>query len=82
MARISRIIAVGYPITLRNVRIRFMHSEKQQEQAGNDDFIRAMLGRKGRALRRAKPYRETEISLGYPNIAGISPENIKVCFKR
>ena len=58
MARISRIIAVGYPITLRNVRIRFMHSEKQQEQAGNDDFIMAMEGLTGRVLRRAKPGRK------------------------
>ena len=82
MARISRIIAVGYPITLRNLRVRFMHSEKQQEQAGNDDFIIAMLSRKGRALRRQKPYSKMGIPLDLPGCRRNTPRKYKVCFKR
>jgi hypothetical protein len=54
-----------------------MHSEKQQEQAGNDNFIIAMLSRKGRALRRQKPYSKTGIPLDLPGCRRNIPENIK-----
>jgi len=59
-----------------------MHSEKQQEQAGNDDFIIAMLGWKERALRRQKPYSKTGIPLDLPGCRRNTPRKYKVCFKR